>query len=130
MIEKKILFELPVTSDDFISDVSLEHLKGNSLIKFSFINRDNKEKICKIDVIDVFKFIFTSESCCNPLQIENSYEQAVSIEKSVLTDEVVSSLELNGIETSTKFYHFMIYIPDLGCCEFVAKKITNSISDK
>lgn len=123
MIKQKILFELPVTADDFSSDVLLEHFKGKSIIKFSYMNNENVEKEYSIEITDVYKFIFTSDSCCSNLQIENSYERLISIEHSPLIHEVNSNLEINGIKTNAILSHFMIYIPDFGCCEYIAERI-------
>ena len=130
MNEINVVFDLPSVSEEISSDVTFLHNNGKSTIKFNYYDEDMFEKEFIIEIVDVYKFIFTSDSCCNPFQIENSYERVISFNNSNVLEEVKRNANVSGININKESKHFMLYISDYGCYEFVAEKISYRICDK
>ena len=130
MNEISTICDLPSISEEFSSEVSVLHNSGNSQLKFSYYDENGLEKEFTIEIAGVYKFIFTSDSCCDPFQIENSFERIISLGNSKLLGEVKRNANMSGISVSNESKHFMMYISDYGCYEYVAEKMSFRISDK
>lgn len=130
MNDINVIFDLPTDAAEISSDLTFSHKNGNSEVQFNYYVDDLIEKTCVIEAVDVYKFIFTSDSCCNPFQIEKSYEQVVSLGNSTLLSDLKRDANLSGMIIGNDISHFMIYIPDYGCYEFIAAKISHTLFDK
>ncbi len=129
MNEINVEFDLPSVSEEISSEVSFAYNKSNIQIKYHYYDENMVEKEFLIEIFDVYKFIFTSDSCCNPFQIENSFERIISLNKSDLLEEARQNAINTGINFSKENKHFMMYISDYGCYESIAEKITCKILD-
>jgi len=123
MNDIKVLFELQSTSDEISSEIIFTLNKGKSTIRFHYNDENMIEKAFYLEVTNVFKFIFTSDSACSPFQIEAAYEQLIIINNSVLLEEVKHNAEVLDSIIDKATNHFMLYIPDYGCYEFIAEHI-------
>jgi hypothetical protein len=126
MEKVKVLFELPLIPDMDLSDVSFGAHEGNSTIELKYESGGDFDKTFQIKIRNVYKFLFTSDSCCKPFQMEHAYETVVSVNNSSLIEEVRKDAELLDILIDKETKHFMLYLPDYGCYEFIAEDLINN----
>jgi hypothetical protein len=126
MASISVLFELPATASDFTSDVTIKHHQGKTTLLFTYYD-EHEEKQYSLIIHDVYMSRFSTDACCTPFQIENGYEQIVALSNSDWVDSLYTLSKTNDIPVEQSLKHFLIYIPDFGCCEFLAAEVSESV---
>jgi hypothetical protein len=117
MSNKKILYETPVPSTEFLTEAVL----CANMVRFSY-RVNGSDRLSGLRFQGVKATRTRAESACTAGQIDGAYDTLVEIESSPWLDEVQAAsadLQRRLGETWT-MHHYMIYLDSAGCFEFLA----------